>query len=158
MKELKIDSNLFAMAFVGDKYPVHPPKTYLNLEKGEVEWVWDNDDEAYFDLGIKPSENAGKREMIKNSPEKFLDIPSLAHDIHYDIYQDVLQEFLNSEWTENKVRWVNALNSYDGSIGRWMRSVDDQDAIYSYKAFREGKVIEMAEEYLKKHNVQPKWI
>ena len=71
--------------------------------------------------GIDPEENAALRTQIDTYPDRYLEIPGRDHGEHHDI----LRDFLNSNWTDDKELWTLAQNVYSGSIGRWKEGVDN---------------------------------
>ena len=70
---------------------------------------------------------------------------------------EILQEFLNSNWTDNRELWKRARDAYTGSIGRWIDAVGDRNVVHSYYDFRDTKIKEMAEEFLQEHDIKPLW-
>ena len=68
-----------------------------------------------------------------------------------------MRDFLKSPWTENDDVWRHAYNAYSGSIGRWMKAVDSRDIVHRYYDFREKRLRELADEFLKDSGVQPAW-
>jgi hypothetical protein len=155
MRKVPVDESMFIHAFERDvDYHDHfPQSTYLDLETGEVIWIYEDDDEAEFEVGIEPEENAALREKIDTSPERYLLIPGRDHGEHHDI----LREFLNSHWTDDEELRLFALNAYTGSIGRWMEEVNDQEVVHAYFRFREHRIKELAEEFLNESGIQPVW-
>ena len=154
MKRIKIDEALFQMALVQDTdYMPYRQYSYLDLDTGEIIWVFDNDDEAYMETGMKPSENATIREMITKSPTKYLKIPGQTHGDHHDI----LNEFLDSNWTDDEGLWEHTLISYTGSIGRWKKAVNNQEIIYAFEEFRWNKIKEIGESFLNENGIIPVW-
>ncbi|WP_146575650.1 UPF0158 family protein [Botrimarina hoheduenensis] len=133
-----------------DAYPV---STYLDLDSGEVMWVYENDDDAFADGGVPAEDNRTARERVTSYPDRFLEIPGLEHSEHHDL----LQEFLYSGWTDDPDQHARAVHAYSGSIGRWKRSVDD-DAINSFYEYVERRTLELAEAHLREHGVEPEWI
>ena len=154
MKRIEIDETLFQMALGQDTdYMPYRQYSYLDLDTGEIIWVFDNDDEAYIDVGIKPSENAVSKEMINKAPTKYLRIPGQNQSKQHEM----LKEFLESNWTDDEGLWEHTIISYSGSIGRWIRAVDDQEIINKFKDFRWNKIKETVEEFLNKNGIMPIW-
>ena len=81
MPKLSIDEMLFLMALGRDVdyHDAYPQSTYLDRETGEIVWVYDNDDDATTDIGIKPEENHRKRMAIAARPDRHLKIPGRSH-------------------------------------------------------------------------------
>jgi hypothetical protein len=155
MRKIPVDESIFIHAFERDvDFHDHVPQsTYLDLETGEVLWIYEDDDEAEFEAGIEPEENAALREQIDTSPERYLLVPGRDHGEHHDI----LREFLQSHWTDDEELRLRAGDAYAGSIGRWMEAVDDQEVINAYFGFRDRKIKELAEEFFEDHGLKPVW-
>ena len=103
--------------------------------------------------GIDPDENADLRNQIEAYPERYLEIPGRGHGEHHDI----LRDFLNSNWTDNEELRSRARNAYFGSIGGWKEEVDNQDALHAYYDFRDQRIKDMAEEFLRENDIHPIW-
>jgi hypothetical protein len=155
MRKIRVDESIFIHAFERDvDFHDHcAQSTYLDLETGEVLWIYEEDDEAEFETGIEPEENAALREQVDTSPERYLLIPGRDHGEHHDI----LREFLKSPWTDDEELRLRTRDAYAGSIGRWMEAVDDQAVINAYCGFRDRKIKELAEEFFEEHGLQPVW-
>jgi hypothetical protein len=160
LRKLKIDQTLFRIAFDRDVNATpYPQIWYLNVENGEFLLMYENEKYAGCEVGIpaeevciSAEENRVIREIIQASPSRYLLIPGLQHEDHHKI----LQEFLNSGWTDDKEVWNNAQKAYSGHIRRWIDSVPDEVA-YTFYDFREGKTEKMAEKFLREHGIEPKW-
>ena len=155
MRKVFVNELMFISAFERDEefYSHYPQSTYLDLETGEVIWVFDEDDDAEMGAGIDPDENAALLDQIDASPEKYLEIPGRDHGEHHDI----LRDFLNSKWTADEELWARVQDAYSGSIGRWKEEIDNQDVVHAYYDFRDLKIKELAEEFLHEHDIQPVW-
>ena len=103
--------------------------------------------------GIEPEENHAIRMRIDASPDRYLEIPGRDHGEHHDI----LREFINSGWTEDKELKFRVQRAYSGSIARWKETIDNRDVVHAYHEFREHKIMEMAEEFLHEHDIDPLW-
>jgi hypothetical protein len=103
--------------------------------------------------GMKPEENAALREKVEAAPERYLEIRGRDHGEHHDI----LREFLNSNWTDDKNLRAQTRNAYSGSIGGWKEEVDNENVVNAYYDFRERKIREFAEEFLHENDIQPIW-
>jgi len=113
--------------------------------------VYEKDEDAEGQ-GIPAEENRAMHDRIEAAPDQDLKIPGLHHGDHHKI----LQEFLDSDWTDDKETWSNAQNAYTGSIGRWKNSVEDE-VVYAFYGFRESKLNQMAKEFLREHGIEPQW-
>jgi len=155
MRKVLVNELMFIEAFQRDEV-FHDPcsqSTYLDLETGEVIWVFEEDDDAEMWAGIDPEENAALRGQIDASSERYLEIPGRDHSEHHDI----LREFLNSNWTVDQELWIRARDAYSGSIGKWKEEVDNQDVVHVYYDFREQKIKQLAEEFSDEHDIHPVW-
>lgn len=156
MQRIVIDKVVFMMAFRRDVdyHDMCPLSTYLDLDTGKTIWVYENDEDASWEGGIDPEDNQENREQIGISPERYLKIPGLSHGNHHNI----LREFLNFDWTADEEVKSLIKNSYEGSIGGWMKNLDyDSNIIYAYYDYRDGTTEEMAEEFLHNHGIEPQW-
>jgi hypothetical protein len=64
---------------------------------------------------------------------------------------------LISDWTEDEALRNSALHAYSGSIDRWKKSVADRTVIHGYYAFRDSRMTQMAEDFLRDHGIDPQW-
>ena len=155
MRKFIVNELMFIQAFERDEVFSDPcsQSAFLDLETGDVIWVFEEDDDAEMYAGIDPEENAALRTQIDIYPARYLEIPGRDHGEHHDI----LRDFLNSNWTDDKELWTLAQNVYSGSIGRWKEGVDNPDAVHGYYDFRDQRIKEMAEEFLRENDIQPIW-
>jgi hypothetical protein len=150
-----IDQVMFMHAFARDVdfHDSFRQSSYLDLKTGDIIWVYEDDEDAYMELGIPADENRATKERIETAPNWYIEIPGLDHGDHHEI----LQEFLNSDWTEDE-RLLNEVRSaYTGSIGGWKTSVEDEAVIHAYHDFFDRKTTEMAEEFLLENGVDLVW-
>ena len=155
LRRVTIDQAIFSMAFERDVdfQDDCPISTYLDLESGEVEWLYEDDDDAYMEAGISPEENRTIRDRVNAFPHQYLEIPGLDHGEHHEL----LREFLDSNWTEDLEDHARARIAYSGSIGGWKKSVNDDRIIQAFYAYRERKIQQLAEAFLREHGVEPEW-
>ncbi len=155
MRSVQINQLMFIDAFERDVdfHDEYPQSSYLDLETGEVIWVFEEDEDAEMAAGIEPEENHAIRMRIDVSPSRYFEIPGRDHGEHHDI----LREFLNSNWSEDKEPKSRAQQAYSGSIGRWIKTIDNRDVVHAYYDFRDRKIMEMAEEFLHEHDIDPLW-
>jgi len=154
MRKVSIDENMFIEAFQRDEdFEQYPQQAYLDLETGEVIWVFDEDYDADMWAGIDPEENTALRDQVEASPERYLEFRGRDHGEHHSI----LREFLYSNWTDDKKLWIQVQEAYSGSIGGWKEKLDDQNIVHAYYEFRDRKIKELAEEFFHEHNIQPIW-
>ena len=91
------------------------------------------------------------QDIIKHNPEHYLRIESMSHGQHHE----VIQEFLESDWTTDIDRHTAASRVYypRKSIGCWLREVKDEEAIESYQRFKAVANLKRAENYLRQNGV-----
>ena len=131
----------------------YPLSRYLDLETGEIIWVFDEDEDANLWAGIDPDENALFRNKTEANHERYLEIPGRTHGEHHEI----LRNFLDSNWADNENLLQQARKAYFGSIGGWKEEVDNQDAVHAYYDFRDQQIKKMAERFLCENNIHPIW-
>ena len=153
MQKLRIDQAFFTWAFGRDVdyHDAYPKTTYLDKETGDIVLVYENDNDTN-DGGIQPKQNHRMRMTIAATPERYLKIPGRSHGEEHDI----LQEFLDSDWTASEKDRKNARNAYHRSIGWWLKTVEGSASL-AYQTYREERVIELAEQFLTSHGVEPLW-
>lgn len=124
---------------------------YLDLETGDILEI--KYEYGYpHEIEIIKKRNQPILKKIKISPERYLQIPGLFHkDHHY-----VLVEFLNSDWNDDKKFKDVARNAYLGSIGGWIRNVDE-NTVKKYRDFCKTRNEQLAEEFLRDHGIHPIW-
>jgi hypothetical protein len=153
---LEIDEVTFRMAFSRDvDYEPESEEyaTYLDHQTGDVLWVYESDEYAQglFNNG---EDNKMYRRLIAKEPNRFLLIPGLSHGEHHEI----LQKFLASKWTDDEGLRQTAEDDYYcyKSIGLWRKNMGDE-VYYEYEGFRYDEILRMAEEFLRKHSIEPLW-
>ncbi len=154
-KKLPIDEVLFLEAFGRDVdfHDNYPQSVYLDLQRGDLLWLYDDDEDAYSEAGISPEDNAADRQRVANSPARYLEILGLDHGEHHEI----LKEFLDSDWTDDDDERLKVREAYGGSIGRWKQTVGDEGVVYAYYDFRDRAIKGMAEQFLHERGVEPEW-
>ena len=92
MRKVIVDKIMFIEAFERDEVfsDLSSQSAYLDLETGEVLWVFDDDDDAEMYAGIDPKENVALRKQIDAHSERYLQIPGRDHGEHHDILRDFL--------------------------------------------------------------------
>lgn len=155
MRKVIVDKIMFIEAFERDEVfsDLSSQSAYLDLETGEVLWVFDDDDDAEMYAGIDPKENVALRKQIDAHSERYLQIPGRDHGEHHDI----LRDFLDSDWTDDEALWTQARNAYSGSIGGWKEEVDNHDVVHAYYDFRDRRIKKLAEEFFRDNDIQPIW-
>ena len=154
-RKLRIDNGLFLEAIGRDVdfHDTYPQSVQLDLETGDLLWLYDDDEHAHMEAGVPPEENAARRQLVETSPDRYLEIPGLGHGDHHDM----LRQFLNSDWTDDEVARLRARQAYFGSIGGWKQAVDDENAIHAFYEFREQAIESRAEQFLCEHGVEAEW-
>ena len=155
MQVLAIDEMLFWQAFDRDVvfHDTYPQSAYLDRKSGEILWVYEEDEAAHMDVGIPPEENAAARRLVAAAADRYLEIPGLDHGDHHEI----LREFLASNWTDDEKLKSRARAAYFGSIGGWKEAVGDERVVHAFYDFRERRTKQMAEDFLRRHGIEPQW-
>lgn len=147
---LKVDLQLFVMAFGRDEIRSEEMgKWYFDTATGKVDFVEDEDPDA------EPGETdqfTPRREEIRAAPERFLELPTWEHGQHHAL----LQEFLESPWTEDESARSDAECAYDGHIGAWKEEVGGLVAD-EYQDFVNSRVKEAGEKFLQDYGIMPEW-
>ena len=151
-RKLKIDVEVFRIAFGrdADYHDVYPRSVFLDLDTGEVLWVYKDDEHASLEEGIPKKENKANRELISDNPQRYLKIPGLSHGDHHRI----LQDFLESEWTDDKELWQETKDAYFGSIGAWKKGIDDESVVHRYLNYRDSAIRAEAIALLASHGIE----
>ena len=154
LRKLPIDRTLFELAFERDvDFAEYEECMVIDRETGEIILYYEDDDDAYTAAGLDPEENRAVRERVEAAPERYLEVPGLQHGEHHDI----LRAFLRSGWTDDEDLWGRTYELYDGSIGRWIKAVGDQPILQSYYRFRDRRIAELAEDFLRGQGIEPNW-
>lgn len=133
-KRIKLDLFFCATLIAEDaEYTKRTFNNYVDLETGKIDIVYDNDNEAEAIAGVSIAENQEKKLLYSSDHKRFLKLPELTHIEQHQI----LQDFLYSDWTDNKELRDKALWHYNSSIGGWLKGlshdIDILDAWYEYK-------------------------
>ena len=153
-QKLVIDFEEFTMAFGRDVdyHDAFPQTTHLDRQTGGIDWVYEDDEDAEGE-GIPPEDNRDARKGIQADPKRYLELPGLTHGEHHEI----LKEFLGSDSTTGDEEDGPEVPAYFGSIGGWLQSVEDEGTKDAYYNFRDQKVQQLAEEFLRQHGIDPAW-
>lgn len=131
---------------------LEPQAPYLDLHTGQVIWVWESDEAFAETTNADPAENRRNREAIAAQPDCFTEITEL--DTADD--NEMLRDFLRSNWTDDDVRWRQASEAYRGSVGRWKEAIrDDPTIIHAWHEFEQQAVRRRALEFLAEHGIEP---
>lgn len=150
-KPPRIDRKRFLHAFIRDtRFHDHVPRrVYLDRLTGDVLWVYQNDADAEAE-GMRAGLNDEHRGQLESEPERFLEIPGSTHDQHHQI----LRDFLQSDWTEDEHEKALAREVYAESIGGWIRSVENEHAVKAYFEYKEARLREMAQQFLRDNHIK----
>lgn len=154
MEKLKIDRIAFMMAFSADAdFHVHleGQVTFLDKCTGCLEYSVADRGRVAIEMGWDAVEDMSDADFFARRPEQYLEISGMPHGLHHQ----VLQEFLASDWVSEQKRRDHATNIYYSrrSIGYWLKSVGDQDAIDAYFLFKEHAYLRLAQEFLSENGV-----
>lgn len=154
MRQLPVDMTQLeiAMEMDPDSMIEGEQEPYLDVQTGEVVWVWESD-EAFADTMNEPAEsNARLREAVDADPDRFVFIEAL--DVADD--NETLADFLGSDWTEDDALHRRASEAYTGSVGRWKRAIGHDAAILdAWRAYEDGAVRRRALALLAEHGIEP---
>ena len=140
-----------AMEFDSDIL-LEPQVPYLDLHTGQVIWVWESDEAFTETTNAEPAENRRNRETIQTQLDRFVEIPEL--DTADD--NEILRDFLGSDWTDDDARWRRANEAYRGSVGRWKEAVrHDPTIIHAWHEFEQQAVRRRALAFLAEHGIEP---
>ena len=159
---ITIDWALFNMAFNIDEQFQDPYDIdrYLDKKSGGIIFIYEDDDNAEMEGG-DALENKEMKRLVKENPDDYLEIVGRSHSESHEIVQD----FLDSSWTddENLKKYVRGL--YNSSIGWWIKTVrNDSDLekecdtiIESYYKFLEDTIEKEKDKFLKRNGIKYKW-
>jgi len=150
----KIDKDIFMMTFSSDaNYHVdfEDMDNFLDKKTGTLKYGITNRDSLILLMGEEAVEDFTDSSFYNERPDRYLEIPGMSHGEHHS----VMQNFLNSDWTDDQARIDHASNVYypRKSIGYWLKNVGDQRAVDAYFAFREVDNLRLAEEFLRENGV-----
>ena len=97
-----------------DFHDNYPQSVYLDLQRGDLLWLYDDDEDACAEAGISPEDNAADLQLVSSFPDRHLEIPGLDHGDHHEI----LRECLDSDWTDDDDARLKAREAYFGSNRR----------------------------------------
>ena len=119
MKRLAIDSCHFMMGFGrDDDYEAHPTEVYVDLETGDVIWVYLEDEHASSN-GIPSEDNKLERKKIESNKARYFLLRPFSHGEQHEI----LKEFLKSNWTDDDEARTSASLCYHKSFGWWKKEI-----------------------------------
>lgn len=125
---------------------------YLDLESGEVILVWESDEEFESTTNAVPEENRRNAEAVEANPDRYAELPELDS---FDA-NEMLQEFLDSSWTDDAKLRSRARDAYRGSIGRWKKAIGrDPRIIHPWNAYEErARLQRIADHFREEHGVE----
>lgn len=154
MKILALEHGQFFSIFGRDTdyHDPYPVNAYLDKESGELLWVYEKDFDALM-TGVGEENNKAMREIVATQKSRYLEIVGLNHGDHHDI----LQEFIGTKWCDNEADLLAARSAYFGSIGAWLKTMASSPAKEGYFRYKDEKVIELGEQYLRRDGIEPIW-
>lgn len=158
---IKIDQAILMMTFAADAdfhHSLAGQTTYLDKISGAIVFVTDNPETVAMEIGaVAANELATNSKLVQRSPDQYVKIPSMTHREHHQ----VLQDFLDSSWTDDIKKHTDAVVKYGmrRSIGHWLANVDDELAVQEYYNFKTEENIRLAEQFLRQHGLANfKWV
>jgi len=126
--------------------------TCLDVQTGELLWVWESDDVFANVMNEDPSVNARCRERVHAEPERFIVVPEYEPaDAH-----DALRSFLASDWTDDDAQHEAARRAYRGSIRRWKDAMGrNSSAVHAWHRYEEQACHQRALAFLASHGIEP---
>lgn len=148
LNRLPIDWVPFLASFGRDVdfHDFFPQSTFPDRRTGDIQWVYQRDEDADGE-GIPLADNRAMRERIKAELGHYIELPGLTHGEQHAI----LKKFLETECPED------SQGDYFGSIGGWIKSLDDESIKELYFDFRGRKIRQMGEAFLQIHGIEPLW-
>jgi hypothetical protein len=151
MRKVTIDSVHVWLALDRDtSFEAYDQHAYLDIETGDVFWVYENDEQGEFDSGVSAEENSRLRDRVSADPHRHIEFPELDHGNHHEL----LREFLASEWTDDKQLHADAAGAYRGSIGGWKENLrDQQKTLAAWEAYKDERLTARLREHMQRHGV-----
>ena len=155
MTTVCIDRVDFMLKFGADsdyRADLEDQQAYLDRESGEIVNATTDLWKAEMLYGLSAIEDlAESSALVKAHPDQYLEIESMSHGAHHRI----MQNFLESDWTNDKERIERVCNVYypRKSIGYWLKNVEDDKACDAYFAYRDAQITCLAEEFLRDNGV-----
>ena len=121
---------------------------------------------GYVGDGVAASNLAGRtlRDLLLDRKSALVELPWVAHPDRFveipelDTADDneMLRDFLGSDWTDDDARWRRANEAYRGSVGRWKDAVrHDPTIIHAWHEFEQQAVRRRALAFLAEHGIEP---
>jgi hypothetical protein len=127
---------------------------YLDTETGDLCFVYDDDEEGRTHYGVSPEENRENRARVRAGSDRFVEVPALDHRSH----EGILEQFLETDWTDDPVQRTAARSAYQGSLTGWLGALEcDAGVVQAYQRYREARVAERARKFLGAHGIDPVW-
>ena len=144
-----INFGLFLTSFARDRdyHDTYRQDHFLDLHTGEILVVYANNEEAAIDAGaVVAAENSRSLARIGKEPTRFVKIPGLSHGKHHEL----LQEFLESNWTSDQELKQQAVSAYHKSIGAWLAAMESQgQAVQAWEKFKSRRTEQMAHDFIR---------
>jgi len=159
---ITIDYTLFNMAFDIDEQFQDPDfiDRYLAKNSGEILFIYREDSNA-ASCGGDALENKKMKDLIKGNPDDYLEIIGRSHSKSHEI----LQNFLDSPWTDNENLKNYVKGLYNSSIGWWIKTVlNDNDLekernaiVEAYEKYKADTIEREKDTFLKQNGIKYKW-
>ena len=153
MKQLAIDS-LFIEIFQQDRdYDYSECSYYFDLERGHIIVIpFEIEEDETVWNGISSISAAVMTQEIESNDDRYIKFHGLSHYEHHDI----LRNFLQSDWTDDKELLQKAREAYFGSVGGWKEKIGYDDYILNHwYVFQEEEILRRALEFLHDHQIEP---
>jgi len=102
LRELTIDDTQLQLALENPyrNHPLYPCSGYLDLESGEIMWLFSEDEGARWEWNADPAENAAKRRKVQEFLDRYLNI--FEEMVQNNDYFNV-DEFYTLRWKKSSV-------------------------------------------------------
>lgn len=133
-----------------DAYGLRPQAVYLDKETGEVIELYDA-----FDSPFEPEEDEALRQLVEESPGRYLQIPGVGILTRHAILLDFLDSDEFAEEMGDEVARKEATERYvaNQSIRDWLSTVDEP-VRYAFAAFKDEQVKDMASDFLRENGIE----
>jgi hypothetical protein len=128
-----------------DFHNIYPQDIYLDLETGDILYVYESDSDAYL-VGFPKDENKKNRQEISRNPENFLKICGLSHGQQHEILKNFIRTYAKSEKE----------GGYFRSIGGWKKTVDEA-TWEEFEKYQENEYCKIIEKFMAEKGIEPDW-
>ena len=113
-------------------------------------YAYDEDAER---RGIPAGHNQDACMSVAFSRRRFVNIPGRT----YAEELEILEDFLDSEWTIDRRAKEMARRTYRGSITNWLKAFNYQGPAHAYCRFRSEALRQAGDELLRLHRIEAEW-